>query len=163
MLARWQILLAHGLRPSWAAPATTSLVAVLWVLGALCVVVGAVTDYRTRASGPEAPLRTYCAAVTAEDLGAALAELLPEARPTAAPFVAEQLGNQYQILGLGVQQPSLLARLRGRAADRDRARLTVQLEITLVTGETWRTTTTLWARRTPDGWYLERAPLQPSG
>lgn len=163
MLARWQALLAHRSRPWRPARAAGGLVAVLWALGALCVVVGAVADYRTRASGPEAPLRTYFAAVTTEDLDAALAELLPEARPAAAPFVAEQLGNQYQILGLGVRQPSLLDRLLGRAGDLDRARLTVQLDITLVTGETWRTTTTLWARRTPDGWYLERAPLQPSG
>jgi hypothetical protein len=138
------------------------LVAGLWLVGALCVLAGAVSDFRGRASGPEAPLRTYLAAVTAEDLDAALAELLPEARPAAADFVAEQLGNEYAILGLGTRQPSLLDRLRSRTAGAERALLTVQLDITLVTGETWRTTTTVAARSTADGWYLERAPLQPT-
>lgn len=135
-------------------------VAVLWLLGAGVVGIGVVADWRGRASSPEAPLRTYLAAVTNEDLDAALAEVLPAGRPDAAPFVAEQLGNGYRVLGLGVRQPSLLDRLFGRGAP-DRALVTVQLDITLFNGETWRTTTTVPVVQTPDGWYLARPPLQP--
>jgi hypothetical protein len=135
-------------------------VAVLWGLGAGAVALGAVADWRGRASGPEAPLRTYLAAVTNEDLDAALAEILPAARSDSLPFIAEQLGNGYRVLGVGVRQPSALDRLLGRA-DPDRALITVQLDITLFTGETWRTTTHVPVVRTPDGWYLARPPLQP--
>jgi hypothetical protein len=136
-------------------------VVVLWLLGAAAVGVGAAADWRTRASSPEAPLRVYLAAVTNEDLEAALAEVLPASRTDAAPFVAEQLGNGYRVLGLGVQRPSLLDRLLGRGAP-DRALATVQLDITLFSGETWRTTTTVPVVQTPGGWYLARPPLQPA-
>jgi hypothetical protein len=118
---------------------------------------------RGRASGPEAPLRTYLAAVTGEDLGAALLELSPGVRDRAAPFVAEQLGNEYRVLGVGVRQPSLLDRLTGRAASADEVLITVQLDVTLITGETWRTTTHVPVVREPDGWFLAWAPLQPTG
>jgi hypothetical protein len=132
----------------------------LWLAGAGVVASGGVADWRGRASGPEAPLRTYLAAVTNEDLEAALAEILPAARPNAAPFVAEQLGNGYRVLGLGVRQRSLLDRLLGRG-DPDSALITVQLDVSLFTGETWRTTTSVPVVRTADGWYLARPPLQP--
>ena len=82
-------------------------VAVLWILGAGFVAAGAFADWRGRASSPEAPLRTYLAAVTNEDLEAALDEIRLSTRAEAAPFVAEQLGNEYRVLGLGVRQPSL--------------------------------------------------------
>jgi hypothetical protein len=133
----------------------------LWALGAAAVALGAVADVRGRASGPEAPLRTYLAAVTAEDLDAALLEIAPSARAAAVPFVVEQRGNEYRILGLGARQPSLLDRLLGRAASPDEVLLTVQLDIALTTGETWRTTTHVLAVREPEGWYLARPPLQP--
>ena len=133
----------------------------LWGLGAAAVGLGAITDVRGRASGPEAPLRTYLAAVTAEDLDAALLEISPAARPAAVPFVVEQRGNAYRILGVGTRQPSLLDRLLGRTGAADEALLTVQLDITLTTGQTWRTTTHVPVVREPDGWYLARPPLQP--
>ncbi len=142
-------------------PLAFLLVLTLWSAGALAVAAGALADLRGRASGPEAPLRTYLAAVTAEDLGAALDEVLPEARAAAAPFVAEQLGNEYHILGLGVQQPSALDRLLGQGPPPDRALITVQLDIVLTTGEAWRTTTHVPLVRNADGWYLLRPPLQP--
>jgi hypothetical protein len=135
-------------------------VAALWLLGAGAVAVGAVADRRGRASGPEAPLRTYLVAVTNEDLEAALAEITPTARPEAAPFVVEQLGNGYRVLGLGVEQPSALDRWLGRG-DPDRALITVQLDISLFSGETWRTTTSVPVVRTAAGWYLAYPPLQP--
>jgi hypothetical protein len=121
---------------------------------------GAVADARGRATGPEAPLRTYLRAVQDEDLGAAMGEIFLESWPTALPFVAEQLGNQYAILGIGVRDRSLVDRLRGEPP-LDRTLLTVQLDITLVTGEEWRTTAHVPVVRTPDGWYLLRPPLQP--
>ncbi|HZR98785.1 MAG TPA: hypothetical protein VFE37_08770 [Chloroflexota bacterium] len=144
-------------------PVAFLLVVALWALGALAVGAGTLADLRGRAAGPEAPLRTYLAAVTAEDAEAALAEVLPAARPAAIPFVVEQLGNQYEVLGLGVRQPSLLDRLRGQGPPADEALITVQLDIVLTTGETWRTTTHVPLVRTEDGWYLVRPPLQPVG
>ncbi|HLH22607.1 MAG TPA: hypothetical protein VK066_08795 [Chloroflexota bacterium] len=137
-----------------------ALVAVLWLLGAGVVAAGALADWRGRASSPEAALRAYLTAVTDEDADRALAEILPTARPAAAPFIAEQLGNGYRVLGVGVQQESLLDRLLGRGAA-DRALITVQLDISLFSGETWRTTTTVPAVRTADGWFLTYPPLQP--
>jgi hypothetical protein len=138
-------------------------VAVLWLLGAAAVGAGTVTDSRGRSSGPEAPLRTYLAAVTAEDLDAALLEVAPAARASAAPFVAEQLGNQYRVLGLGVRQPSILDRLVGGGPAADTALVTVQLRIVLTTGEQWGTTAHVPLTREDTGWYLARPPLQPTG
>jgi hypothetical protein len=136
-------------------------VGALWLLAAGAVAAGALADWRGRAASPEAPLRTYLAAVTSEDLNAALAEILPDDRADALPFVSDQLGNGYRVLGLGVRQPSLLDRLLGRATA-DNALITVQLDITQYDGETWRTTTSVPVVRTPDGWYLTRPPLQPT-
>lgn len=136
-------------------------VAALWLLGASIVIWSGLLDWRERPSSPEAPLRTYLGAVTNGDLQVALLEIDPAARPTALPFVLEQLGNQYRVLGVGTRQPSLLDRVRG-IGDPNRALLTVQLDTTLITGETWRTTTHVPMVRTADGWYLARAPLQPA-
>src|SRR5262245_37137390 len=102
-------------------------VGVLWLVGAMLVAIGGLSDLRTRASAPDAPLRTYLRAVSDEDLQAALLEIEPTARRAALPFVSEQLGNGYRILGVGVRQPSLLDRLRG-IGDPDHALLTVQLD-----------------------------------
>jgi hypothetical protein len=135
-------------------------VALLWTAGAAAVAGGALADARGRASGPDAPLRTYLLAVTNEDLAAALDEILPATRAAATPFVAEQLGNEYRVLGLGVRQPSLLDRLLGGGVS-DRALITVHLDVTLITGETWRATTHVPVVHAPDGWYLEHPPLQP--
>ena len=112
-------------------------------------------------SGPEAPLRTYLAAVTAEDLHAALLEIAPAERASAAPFVAEQLGNEYRVLGVGVRQPSIVDRLVGGGPAADTALITVQLHIVLTTGEQWSTTAHVPLTRDDTGWYLDRAPLQP--
>ncbi len=133
----------------------------LWTLAAAIVASSGLRDFAARASAPEAPLRTYLAAVMGEDLDAALLEIAPAARAKAAPFVAEQLGNGYRVLGIGVRQPSLLDRLFGRARSPDAALITVQLDVMLHTGETWRTTTHVRVVREPDGWYLARPPLQP--
>ena len=57
-------------------------------------------------------------AVTGEDLEAALNEILPAARGEAAPFIAEQLGNEYRVLGVGVRERSALDGADGsRAVD----------------------------------------------
>src|SRR5215208_5614624 len=138
-------------------------VAVLWLLGAAVVGAGTVTDWRGRPSAPEAPLRTYLAAVTAGDLAAALIEVAPGARASAAPFVVEQLGNEYHVLGLGVRQPSMLDRLVGGGPAADTALVTVQLRIVLTTGEQWSTTAHVPLTREDTGWYLARPPLQPAG
>jgi hypothetical protein len=106
-------------------------------------------------------VRTYLAAVTAGDLEEALGEILPDTRAGAAPFVAEQLGNEYRVLGLGTRQRSLLDRLLGQGPPADRATITVQLDIVLTTGEEWRTTTHVPLVRRENGWYLVRPPLQP--
>src|SRR3954471_21030174 len=124
-------------------------VAALWSLGAGAVATGAAVDVRDRASSPDAPLRTYLAAVTNEDLEAALNEILPAARGETAPFIAEQLGNGYRVLGVGVRQRSALDGMLGRG-DSDRALITVQLDISLFSGETWRTTTSVPVVRTSD-------------
>src|SRR5688500_14476693 len=147
-------------RGAWPQGQWLMAVVVLWELGGAVVVASAASDVRGRASGPDALLRTYLAAVTAEDLGAALLEIAPAARDAAAPFVAEQHGNEYRVLGVGVRQPSLLDRLTGRGSSPDKVLITVQLDITLTTGETWRTTTHVPVVQEPDGWYLARAPLQ---
>ncbi len=150
----------RAVAPPWAMGGWLGAVVALWLVGAALVVAGAALDIAGRRASPEAPLRTYVSAVTNEDLDAALREITPAARAAAAPFVAEQLGNWYEVRGIGVRHPSLLDRLRGRGADNE-ALLTVQLDITLLSGETWRTTTLVRVVREPDGWYLARPPLQP--
>lgn len=94
-----------------------------WLLGlnlllllatAAAVGVGQVGDRGT--PGVEDTVARYAAAVRAQDLPAALAELAPASRERWREWLAGQLGNIYEVKGIGVRYPSALDVLsRGRA------------------------------------------------
>ncbi|MDQ3811837.1 MAG: hypothetical protein M3336_16260 [Chloroflexota bacterium] len=59
----------------------------------------------------ETSVRRYASAVTSGDLGGALAELAPARREMWREWVSGQLGNVYQVRGIAVRSPSVIARL----------------------------------------------------
>jgi hypothetical protein len=59
----------------------------------------------------EASVRRYAAAVSAADLDGALAEIAPDQRAHWQDWVRGQLGNVYEVRGIAVRSPSLVARV----------------------------------------------------
>ena len=57
----------------------------------------------------EGSVRRYATAISNSDLDAAMAELAPSVRPGWREWVAGQLGNVYEVRGIAVRAPSLLA------------------------------------------------------
>jgi hypothetical protein len=67
----------------------------------------------------EAGVRRYASAVSNGDLEAALAEIAPEQRANSRDFVANQLGNIYDVTGVAVRTGSLLGRPTDVTTDLD--------------------------------------------
>ena len=80
----------------------------LLLLIAAAIVAEQVLDRNT--ARVEAAVRGYAAAVTDEDLDAALAELAPEARAGWAEWVGGQLGNIYEVRTVSVRATRFLGR-----------------------------------------------------
>ena len=116
-------------------------------------------DRADRSSGPEAPVVLYGAAVGRQDLKGALDQLIPEARPASASFVAWQLGNRYTILESAVRSNSVLDRLLGRPDVG--TTVVVTLEVQEEGGPVWRTTEEIPVVSRDGRWYLRRPPLMP--
>jgi len=80
---------------------------VLIVLIALAIVGVEVVDRPEAAL--EASVRRYATAVSNADFDAAMAEIAPDQRARWTDWVRSQLGNIYEVRGVAVRAPSLLA------------------------------------------------------
>jgi hypothetical protein len=87
---------------------------VLLLLAALTVV--GVSGLDRGAASVEASVRRYSAAVSTGDRDGALAEIAPAEREAWRGWVVSQLGNIYEVRGIGVRSSSLLDRVIGRTA-----------------------------------------------
>lgn len=79
----------------------------------LTVLVGAIGAAQALDRSPgqiDATVERYARAVEAQDLEAAVTELSPAGRERWAPWVAEQLGNIYEVRAVSIRAPSLVAR-----------------------------------------------------
>ena len=90
----------------------------------------------------------------AGDLDAALATIDPLRRDAERERVAWQVQNRYAIVTLVLGRPSLLDRLTRR--ELAPAWVTVLADVTAVTGERWRSTSTAPLVERDGVWYLTR-------
>jgi hypothetical protein len=63
----------------------------------------------------QATVQRYARAMAAQDTDGALAEIAPARRAEWTDWVHQQAGNVYDIKGIGIREPSLLARLTQHA------------------------------------------------
>lgn len=124
----------------------------LLACAALLAFVGPALEGRQR--GPEAAALAYLRAVEAGDLDGALEQIAPDRRAALRERVALQIRNRYGVLTLVQGQPSLLDRWSGRAGDQ--AWVTVLADVTAVSGERWRSTSTAPLEQRDGRWYLTR-------
>ena len=68
-----------------------------------------VQAFDRRGAAVEASVRRYAAAITNSDLDAALAEIAPPERERWRDWIAGQLGNVYEVRGVAVRAPSIVA------------------------------------------------------
>ena len=119
-------------------------------------------DVTGRATGPEAVIRRYFAALEEGDVDGALEAIAPGARQASTPFVENGVANQYRIVGIAVRHPSLLARMAGEPAGPREA--TVFLDITqAVDGVRWQASPAVPLAEDAGRWYLARPPLSEEG
>jgi hypothetical protein len=78
-----------------------------------------VEAWQRPASGVEASVRRYAAAVSSQDLDAAMAEIAPAERPRWREWVSGQLGNVYDVTGVAVRTSWLLGAPTEVTADLD--------------------------------------------
>ena len=128
------------------------LAVLLLALSAVLAIVGPLVETRQRA--PEGIARAYLAAVERGDVEAALATLEPDQRETQRERVALQVRNRYAIVTLVLGRPSLLDLATGRESRS--AWVTVLADVTTVTGEHWRSTSTAPLVERGGSWYLTR-------
>lgn len=90
------------------------------LVGALLVgivaAIGAETALDRSPGQVEGSITRYATAMAAQDADAAAAEIAPSRRARWRAFLESQLGNIYELRGLGVRTPSVLARLTTGAA-----------------------------------------------
>lgn len=130
----------------------------LLVSAGVAAIVGPVMEGRQRA--PEATARAYLRAVEAGDVQAALAVIDPDQRAAQRERVELQVRNRYGIITLVLGQPSAVATLTGQASQTGQATaaawVTVLADVTTVTGERWRSTSTAPLVQRDGVWYLSR-------
>jgi hypothetical protein len=126
----------------------------LLVLGTILAAVGPFWETRQRA--PEGIAREYLAAVERGDLNTALEAIDPERREAVRERVALQLGNRYRVETFVLGRPSVVDRLAGRGLPP--AWATLFAEVTTVSGDRWRSTSTAPLVERDGRWYL-LAPL----
>ena len=98
----------------------------------------------------EASARRYAAAVSVSDLNAALDEIAPEQRTTYRQWIASQLGNVYEVRGIGVRAPRL-----GPPLD-----ATVVVDVNRAfPGEFYAATTRIAVEQVQNRWYLSEPLL----
>jgi hypothetical protein len=113
------------------------------------------------AAAVDVSVRSYAAAVSAGDLEAAVAQIAPPARARWREWIAGQLGNIYEVRGVGVRAPSLLERVAQRADGRP-TDVTVALDVNRGYPDEFYQPTTRVAVEQVDGrWYLAEPLLEP--
>jgi hypothetical protein len=103
-------------------------------------------------------VRRYAAAVTRADLEAAVAEIAPSEREQWREWIAGQLGNIYEVRGVAVRSPALLARARPSAP----SEVTVALDVDRgYADEFYQPTTRVPVEQVDGRWYLVEPLLAP--
>jgi hypothetical protein len=126
----------------------------LLILGTAAMVAAAGPVLETRLRAPEGIARAYLRAVEVGDIEAALATIDPAQRDVQRERVEWQARNRYAIVTLVLGRPSVLDRVTGRAGDP--AWVTVLADVTTVSGERWRSTSTAPFIERDGVWYLSR-------
>lgn len=128
----------------------------LLALGWLTLLVGQLAD--TLRGSPEPAVRRYLADLESHQIERALAALTPEAAARWRDFVEFQQYNRYQVIGVAVRSPSLLASfLQGVPWRADQVTLVV--DVTEPSGIRWRASTIVPVRYEQGRWLIERPPL----
>ncbi|HET6316981.1 MAG TPA: hypothetical protein VFG86_11015 [Chloroflexota bacterium] len=116
------------------------------------VAVVGVSLFSRPASSVEGLVRRYATAVTSSDLEGALAEIAPSQRQAWRSWVASQLGNAYDVKGIAVRSPPVLA---GAPYE-----VTVVLDVNRdYPGEFYQPTTTEPVEQVDGAWYLTQPLL----
>jgi len=102
----------------------------------------------------EASVRRYTSAIAAEDLDAAMAEIAPGERAHWNQWVQGQLGNEYDVTGVAVRAPWLLARPTDVTVDLD-----VNREYP---DEFYQATPRVTVQEVDGRWYLSAPLLAPT-
>ena len=126
----------------------------LLLLGTAATIAVAGPVVETRLRAPEGIARAYLRAVEAGDIDAALATIDPAQRDVQRERVEWQVRNRYAIVSLVLGRPSVLDRMTGRADDP--AWATVLADVTTISGERWRSTSTAPLVERDGIWYLTR-------
>ena len=130
----------------------------------LVIIAGAIgaTEVRDRdAPAVEAAVRRYAAAVAAQDLPAATAEIAPIGRAQWAPWIAGQLGNVYDVKGVAVRSPSLLDRWLHHESGAP-TEVTVSMDVNRgYPDEFYQPTTRVPVSQVGGRWYLDAPLLAP--
>ena len=99
----------------------------------------------------EASIRRYAQAVSNGDLDGAMAEIAPDQRDQWREFVSTQVGNLYEVRGIAVRAPSLLARP---------TEVTVNLDVNRgVPSDFFQPTARVPVEQFDGAWYLAAPPL----
>ncbi len=107
----------------------------------------------------EATVRSYAAALTAQQLDQAVAELAPDVRERWAGWVSGQLGNVYDVKAVSVRAPSVLDRVTRHLSGAP-VQATVLMDVNKgYAGEYFQPTTRVEVRRVEGRWYLEEPLL----
>jgi hypothetical protein len=106
----------------------------------------------------DSSVRRYAVAVSTGDLEAAVEEIAPQERGRWREWIAGQLGNIYEVRGVAVRAPSLLA----RAANRAPSEVTVMLDVDRgYPDEFYQPTTRVPVEQVDGRWYLVEPLLAP--
>ena len=98
----------------------------------------------------ETTVRRYASAVSNGDLDSAMAEIAPDQRDHWRDWVSSQVGNQYEVRGIAVRAPSLLA---------TPVEVTVNLDVNRdAPGDFYQPTARVRVEHYDGSWYLA-APL----
>jgi hypothetical protein len=123
---------------------------ILLSVSATIALVGPLVESGQR--GPEGTARAYLAALSQADVESAVATIEPAARDALRDRVAWQQGNRYEHVTVVLGRPSLIDRLVGRPLPP--AWAVVTAEVTTITGERWRSTSTAGLVEHDGVWYL---------
>jgi hypothetical protein len=106
----------------------------------------------------DASVRRYAAAVASGDLEAAVEEIAPQERGRWREWIAGQLGNIYDVRGVAVRAPALLARA-GTSAPSE---VSVALDVDRgYPDEFYQPTTRVPVEQVDGRWYLVEPLLAP--
>jgi hypothetical protein len=106
-------------------------------------------------------IRSYFLGLEQLDADRSVEQIVPEARKRLTPFIENGAGNRYEIVGIAVEEPSILARLAG--APEDPTAATIFLDITQADGLRWQASPRVPLVRRDGRWYLGEAPLGIAG